>query len=932
MDCSHLLPCSQAAHWVAPPGSPRRNQVSLFRRDIALDAVPAEAPIHLCADTRYRLWVNGCFAGAGPARFVPSHPEFDSLDLAPWLKQGDNAVVVELHFYGASSYQTMPGCREGFIAWGEVGGADLSTPGAWMARRSDAWDAGASRFSFAQGPLEICDTRRLPEAWYTGAAGEGWTVPVPVEGCPWGPLKARSIPLPGWAPVEPVALNVAGPLDQSEDIVGFRMCEKQDHAETETPIGKAFALRLRSAAAVSVELGLWWGRYYLNGKEITPPAWTGRGMRHPVRMDLMEGDNELCGWVGLLASTDGWDAVIGIPRIAGLEMGEEGFRISPLIGDHELAAWLVDGRAVQSAAWGQETGDGERLTPARRMAWLRMDERAASRDLKASDAPVFLAGPSGHVWSFDMGTEFVGHVEVEVEGAEGQVLDIGFDDWRGPDGRIDLYRTNPFVHSAERYILRGGRQRILGLNPRGGRFIEAVIHPAPGGERARLLALRIRDTRTLAKGKASFSADGDPRLQRIWNASVETLIGSTEDAYSDSPWRERGTYIGDFSVNQLIHPLVSAEMRIPKRALRVFAQAQREDGQLPAVAPAHHRQPHEDFTLIWLIALWEHWALTGDYGVVHELWPTVERIWRSPTWKADGDGLWAGEGTNVFLDWGVIKAERGGTANATLNAFRIAALEKSADLAARMGLRDRAEEWTAEAHRLREVFARVFWMDTEKRYAAYRGADGTLAQTPAMHANALAWAFEIGSEDQVDEVERYLFALLDTNFERGNATGQWGGHLELYFFRFVLEPMAERGHGARALDLIRRHWMPLLDGGYTTLPECFCRLHEGTGSRCHSWSAHPAAWLTRWVLGLRQAEPGRTDRWIVDPLVLAGIVGAKGNMPHAAGQIEVQWRYEAGTLRASIVAPPGVEVRAGRAEVEEGPPQGAGSAPGVCCR
>ncbi|MGB4828342.1 MAG: hypothetical protein WBP18_13920, partial [Paracoccaceae bacterium] len=39
-----------------------------FRADVALQAVPKAAILHLSADSRYRLWVNGAFIGRGPER------------------------------------------------------------------------------------------------------------------------------------------------------------------------------------------------------------------------------------------------------------------------------------------------------------------------------------------------------------------------------------------------------------------------------------------------------------------------------------------------------------------------------------------------------------------------------------------------------------------------------------------------------------------------------------------------------------------------------------------------------------------------------------------------------------------------------------------------------------------------------------------------
>ena len=82
-------------------------------------------------------------------------------------------------FIDANNYQSMPGDRGRFIAWGEVAtGAsqrvDLSTPGGWEARRSTAWNVDAPAFSFAIGPAEVLDGAALRDE-LGGAAG--WRTP-----------------------------------------------------------------------------------------------------------------------------------------------------------------------------------------------------------------------------------------------------------------------------------------------------------------------------------------------------------------------------------------------------------------------------------------------------------------------------------------------------------------------------------------------------------------------------------------------------------------------------------------------------------------------------------------------------------------------------------------------------------------------------------
>ena len=74
--------------------APWRNQFVRFERAFEMADSADEAMLHLFADTRYRLWVNGKFVAAGPGRFVTGFPEYDSHSLAGLVQPGRNLLAV----------------------------------------------------------------------------------------------------------------------------------------------------------------------------------------------------------------------------------------------------------------------------------------------------------------------------------------------------------------------------------------------------------------------------------------------------------------------------------------------------------------------------------------------------------------------------------------------------------------------------------------------------------------------------------------------------------------------------------------------------------------------------------------------------------------------------------------------------------------------
>jgi hypothetical protein len=69
----------------------------VFAKEFPVDVVPSQAVMHIFAFTRYRLYINGAYAGRGPSRYQNQRPEYDSRDLAPLLRVGRNVVVVLVH-------------------------------------------------------------------------------------------------------------------------------------------------------------------------------------------------------------------------------------------------------------------------------------------------------------------------------------------------------------------------------------------------------------------------------------------------------------------------------------------------------------------------------------------------------------------------------------------------------------------------------------------------------------------------------------------------------------------------------------------------------------------------------------------------------------------------------------------------------------------
>src|SRR6201996_748233 len=79
------------AKWITSDDAPARDEAVLyFRRRVELSSPPHRFVVNVSADNRFVLYVNGQRAGSGPARSDLSHWHYETFDVGPLLKPGEN--------------------------------------------------------------------------------------------------------------------------------------------------------------------------------------------------------------------------------------------------------------------------------------------------------------------------------------------------------------------------------------------------------------------------------------------------------------------------------------------------------------------------------------------------------------------------------------------------------------------------------------------------------------------------------------------------------------------------------------------------------------------------------------------------------------------------------------------------------------------------
>ncbi|MER3474597.1 MAG: hypothetical protein C4335_11330 [Armatimonadota bacterium] len=199
------------AKWIWHPGeSAPRNFFWAVRKAFTLPNTFTNVILHLTADSRYSVWVNGQYVGHGPVRAFTHRWRYDTYDISSYVCGGENVVAVLVHHFGHSTFQYLQ-ARGGLLAQVECDErVVIATDETWKGTEHPAYERRMPRMACQQAWAEAFDARRDLAHWQLpGYDDSAWqnAVVVGEAGCePWKELRARDIPFLTQEPVQPVCL------------------------------------------------------------------------------------------------------------------------------------------------------------------------------------------------------------------------------------------------------------------------------------------------------------------------------------------------------------------------------------------------------------------------------------------------------------------------------------------------------------------------------------------------------------------------------------------------------------------------------------------------------------------------------------------------------------------------------------------------------
>lgn len=261
--------------------------------------------------------------------------------------------------------------------------------------------------------------------------------------------------------------------------------------------------------------------------------------------------------------------------------------------------------------------------------------------------------------TFTLDEQVVGFPCFTIDAPAGTTVELLVHEAHGEDGPPLL---NTHFHSWTRFTCREGENRFETSDYESCRWIQLHIHDAEGDVTVRDIGVRRR---IYPWPNASQIRIDEPSLQRLIDASINTLHNSCQDVIVDGMARERQQYSGDCG-HQLLAVYPSfGEWNLPARFITTWSQGLVADGYFLDCWPAYDRLarimtrqiglagwgPILDHGVGFNFDCYHHVLYTGDTETVREVFPRLRRFVDYLTGLIGHDGLLPVENLGIPIIW-----------------------------------------------------------------------------------------------------------------------------------------------------------------------------------------------------------------------------------------------------------------------------------------
>ena len=560
----------------------------------------------------------------------------------------------------------------------------------------------------------------------------------------------------------------------------------------------------------------------------------------------------------------------------------------------------------------------------------------------------------GASFTFDFGREQVGYFAFRTDAPEGTLFEIHLYEASGGLGERFIGERNCIVYRAKR-----GVQSYISHCRRGFRF--AKIFSSETGEKF-FFSPFVISSHYPENGNAFFSCS-DAELDRVYRMSRDTAELCMLDRYVDCPGYEQNVWTGDARITALINLCGFGHYGFNEEYLDLIGQSV-SDGltkyyrtnnkryvdrlALPCAAfPTYPDGNIPVWSLQWILSVCDHYTCTGDKKAIGRCLPAIEETFRRIERQLSPRGLFAPEGTWNLIEWANNDLSEYGEVTAN-NMMLSACYTAVSHLEKALGRREIANEYEIKGKELKDRI-NLFcydekagkYVDTVRDREAYgyylsycehtksmpedrRRSPVSFEEFGAMSRFSVQTAtfavlYGIAEGERLKPAEKLLTDCVESGIyvpgTPANRTARAPSEKEApggvvrtgspFFTFFVLDALYKIGRYDLAERVMKRDWGKFSDMGFTTCPEIFPVKDKPTRSVAHGWSASPAYFMTREILGVKPLTPG-FKKFTVDPRT-ASVKEASGTAATPFGNVYVKWKATGDGYSIECKAPKGAE-------------------------
>lgn len=361
----------------------------------------------------------------------------------------------------------------------------------------------------------------------------------------------------------------------------------------------------------------------------------------------------------------------------------------------------------------------------------------------------------------------------------------------------------------------------------------------------------------------------DKSVNEIWNMCVYTLMLNTREVFTEAVKRDRWLWGGDAYQIFKFSKYLYFDKDIVRRSLIGLRGKEPFDQHINRIT---------DYSLFWVIGLWEYYYTYKDEDFIKRIYPRAESLMEFCRRRTNEEGFIIGKEDDwIFVDWanmdksGIVCAEQMLYAAALISMYKLSSVIK----------KENPEYKTLAAGLVEKINAR-FW---NEKLGAY--VDNCLSDTPSVtrHANIFAVLYDIAD----DRKKKMIVDNVLCNDEISPIATP-------YFEGYELDSFGMTENKDKIYDKLLSYWKGMLDLGATTVWEeydpklCGVDHYKMYGKKfekslCHAWGASPIYLLGKYYLGVEETSAGY-DSFTVKPY-LGKFEYIKGIVPVKDGSVEV---------------------------------------------